>query len=44
VARDVTAEKEAEEERERLVAQLQSALAEITVLQESEGMRLEGSG
>jgi PAS domain S-box-containing protein len=34
VARDVTAEKESAAERERLVSQLQSALAEIKVLQE----------
>jgi hypothetical protein len=33
-ARDVTAQKEAEEERERLVRELQSALAEVKVLQE----------
>jgi len=32
VARDVTARKEAEAERERLVSQLQSALAEVKVL------------
>lgn len=34
IARDVTASKEAEAERERLVAELQSALAEIKVLRE----------
>lgn len=34
VARDVTAQKEAEEERERLVRDLQSALAEVRTLQE----------
>ena len=34
VARDVTATKQAEAERERLVAELQSALAEIKVLQD----------
>ena len=34
VARDVTAQKEAEEERERLVRELQAALAEVKVLQE----------
>jgi len=34
VARDVTAAKQAECERERLVSELQSALAEITVLRE----------
>ena len=34
VARDVTERKRAEEERERLVAQLQSALAEVRSLQE----------
>ena len=34
VARDVTAQKEAEEERERLVRELQSALAEVRTLQE----------
>ena len=33
IARDVTARKEAEAERERLVAKLQAALAEVTVLQ-----------
>lgn len=37
VARDITAEKEAEAERDRLVAELQSALAEIKMLQETEG-------
>jgi PAS domain S-box-containing protein len=34
VARDVTTTKQAEAERERLVGELQSALAEITVLQD----------
>ena len=34
VARDVTAQKEAEEERERLVRELQSALAEVRTLRE----------
>jgi PAS domain S-box-containing protein len=34
VARDVTAAKEAEEERERLVRELQEALAEVRTLQE----------
>lgn len=34
VARDVTAQKDAEEERERLVRELQSALAEVRTLQE----------
>ena len=34
VARDITARKEAEEERERLVLELQSALAEVKTLQE----------
>lgn len=34
VARDVTARKQADEERDRLVTELQSALAEIKVLQE----------
>lgn len=34
VARDVTARKEAEAERERLVAQLQAALAEVRALRE----------
>ena len=34
VARDVTAEKEAREERERLVHELQTALAEVKTLQE----------
>jgi len=34
VARDVTERKEAEEERERLVAELQQALAEVQTLQE----------
>jgi PAS domain S-box-containing protein len=34
VARDVTAQKEAEEERERLVRELQAALAEVRTLQE----------
>ena len=34
VARDVTARKQAEEERERLVQQLQAALAEVKTLQE----------
>ena len=33
VARDVTARKQAEEERERLVRELQAALAEVTALQ-----------
>ena len=33
VARDVTAQKEAEEERERLVRELQAALAEVRTLQ-----------
>lgn len=37
VARDITAEKEAQAEHDRLVADLQAALAEIRVLQESEG-------
>jgi PAS domain S-box-containing protein len=36
VARDITAEKEAQAERDRLVADLRSALAEVKVLQESE--------
>jgi PAS domain S-box-containing protein len=34
VARDVTAQKEAEEERERLVRELQAALAEVKTLQQ----------
>lgn len=34
VARDITARKEAEAERERLVGELQAALAEVKVLQE----------
>lgn len=34
VARDITARKEAEEERERLVQELQAALAEVKTLQE----------
>jgi len=34
VARDITARKEAEEERERLVRELQAALAEVKTLQE----------
>jgi PAS domain S-box-containing protein len=34
VARDVTAQKEAEEERERLVRELQAALAEVRTLRE----------
>jgi PAS domain S-box-containing protein len=34
VARDITARKAAEDERERLVAELQSALAEVTELQD----------
>jgi hypothetical protein len=34
VARDITADKQAAEERERLVAELQSALAEVRSLQE----------
>lgn len=34
VARDITARKEAEAERERLVAELQSALAEVRVLRD----------
>jgi PAS domain S-box-containing protein len=34
VARDITARKEAEAERERLVSELQSALAEVKVLRE----------
>jgi len=34
VARDITAQKESEEERERLVRELQAALAEVRTLQE----------